>query len=76
MSYEVYDMSENNLKNHNFQIDYFNQGFILNLFDKNENLLENIYFENEFDKLTKFNPEEIRSSIIRDLNYKKRRKKL
>ena len=74
MSYEVYDMNENNLKNHNFQIDYFNQGFILNLFDKNENLLENIYFENEFDKLTKFNPEEIRSSIIKDLNYKKKKK--
>jgi len=70
----VYDMNENNLKNHNFQIDYFNQGFILNLFDKNENLLENIYFENEFDKLTKFNPEEIRSSIIKDLNYKKKKK--
>lgn len=74
MFYEVYDMNENNLENHNFQIDYFNQGFILNLFDKNENLLENIYFESEFDKLIKFNPEEIKSSIIKDLNYKKKKK--
>lgn len=72
--YEVYDMNGNNLARHSFQIDYFNQGYIMELFDNNEKLIKNVYFENEFSKLESYDVEQTRSSIISDLNYKRIRK--
>lgn len=74
LKYEVYDMQGNNLYKHNFQIEYFNQGFIMNLFDNNEKLIENIYFENEFNKLDNYDVEQTRSNIISEYKYKKYRK--
>lgn len=74
LKYEVYDMQGNNLIKHNFQIDYFNQGFIMNLFDDNAKLIENIYFANEFNKLENYDIEQTRNTIISDYKYKKCRK--
>lgn len=69
LGYKVYNMNGELLENGKFKIDYFDQGYVLKLFQDNADIVTSHYFKDEFNKLENYNTEIIKSSILNDLNY-------
>ncbi len=70
LNYEIYDMKNKKLKDGGFKIDYYNQGYILNLFKNETNFISSNYFKDEFLKLKKYDINNKKSEIINDLDFK------
>ncbi len=70
MKFKVFDFKGEELKNHSFKFDYYNQGYINHLFDKNSDIVSSHYFKDEFNKLEKKDIAIIKSNILQSLNYK------
>lgn len=72
LNFQAYDLNGNLLTGHDFRFEYFNQGYVLNLFKNNEyDKLSNLYFRDEFSRLKEFDVNSIREKIKEDIKYKK-----
>lgn len=73
LDYEVFDLNGNSLFNHDFKFDYFNQGYVLELFNKNHDMKSIIefYFKDEFSGIEDFDIDETRNKIKEDLRSAK-----
>lgn len=67
LNYRVFDMNGTDLKGHDFGFEYFNQGYVLDLFRKNSDLISSTYFKSQFDKLRTFNSEILKSQILQEI---------
>ena len=72
LNFQAYDLNDNLLTGHDFRFEYFNQGYVLNLFKNNEyDKLSNLYLKDEFSRLKEFDVNSTREKIKEDLKYKK-----
>jgi len=69
---KVFDMNSKAIASKNFEFDYYNQGYINKLFDDNNDIVDSIYFEKEFNALEDFNTEVIKGEIISDFDFDKK----
>ncbi len=63
LNIKVFDLNGNDLKNHAFNFDYFNQGFAIKIFENNNDTIGISYFKERFDQLKTFDIEETKSNI-------------
>lgn len=72
LNYEVYDLNGNRLNGHDFKFEYFNQGYVLNLFKNNkDDALGNIYFKDEFSSLEEFDQSATKEAIKQELLFER-----
>lgn len=64
LNYVVFDMNGNELRGHEFECDYYNQGYAQELFKKNSDLVSNEYFKDSFSQLNKYDVDETRNQIL------------
>lgn len=70
MGFKVLNLKDEELENHNFKFDYYNQGYVNHLFDRNSDIVSSHYFKDEFNKLEKKDAIVIKSSILQTLANK------
>lgn len=61
---EIYNMSNRMLRKDSILYDYYNQGYITDLFSSKDIDMKEIYFSGEFNQLKKFNEQKLRSEIV------------
>lgn len=71
--FKVYDMNNNELLNHNFQFDYFDQGYVYELFNQKDDTSIVSYFNDEFTKLDEFNVDDTRALIRESICIEKKK---
>jgi len=73
--YLTFDMKGNRVLEKSLALDYFNQGYINDLFSKNIDIASTRYFESEFASLHSFSADEKRSELVQDMDFKDLTKK-
>ena len=72
LNFQVFDLSGNPLVNHDFNFEYFNQGYVLGLFKKNDyDRLSELYLKDEFYELESFDVSKVKERIKEDISFKK-----
>lgn len=71
LKFEVYNMNGDDLKHHNFKFDYFNQGYVLKLFEDNNDIVTSRYFKDEFIQMPDYDEKTTKARIIGDLYFTK-----
>lgn len=70
LNYRICDMNNNDLEDHDFNIDYFDQGYINKFYEENINLFTSEYLKDEFLKLEDFNKETVKTDILNEIVIK------
>lgn len=69
LGYSTFDMRGRLIGKDGLSFDYFNQGYINNLFAENVDIASTPYFADEFSPIAAFSETDIRSSLVTDLGY-------
>ena len=65
LQYDVYDLNNDSLKEHEFHFDYYNQGYAQELFRKKCDLVSTIYFKDEFSQLIDYNMDQEKNELLK-----------
>ena len=76
LNIKVFDLNGNDLKNHTFNFDYYNQGFALKLFENNEDSINISYFKEKFNQLENYDIEAIKNEIKVKVSFDKELKQV
>lgn len=72
LNYQVFDLNGNLLNMHDFKFEYFNQGYVLNLFKTNkDDYISSYYLKDEFAKIEEFDTDAVKNEIKEGIAYKK-----
>jgi hypothetical protein len=69
LGYSAFDMKNHVIGEDGLSFDYFNQGYINNLFSENVDIASTPYFSDEFSSIAAFSESDARSSLVKDLGY-------